>query len=177
MPDDDVVPDSTLVDVRPPVPRRSARGARRAVLVLLALVVALGATSMLGVHTSTVTAEAEGYQVRLDYPRVARAGLDTVWRVTVRHPGGFGSKPVVLAVSARYFDIFETQGFHPNPSKETGDGEMLTFEFDPPDGDVFAVDYDAYIQPSSQLGRSGKVALMDGDRPRVQVSYRTWLLP
>lgn len=171
------VPDSTLADVRPAVPRRSARAGRRAVLVLLAIVVGLGGSTLLGVHTSTVTAQAEGYEMRVDYPRIARAGLDTVWRVTVRHPGGFGKEPITLAVSQRYFDIFETQGFHPNPSKETGDGTMLMFEFDPPAGDVFSVDYDAYIQPSSQLGRPGEVWLMDGDRPRVQVSYRTWLLP
>lgn len=174
---DSAVPDSTLADVRPPVPRRAARAGRRAVLVLLLIVVALGATSLLGVHTSTATAEAEGYRVEVAYPRVARAGLDTTWRVTVRHPGGFGSEPITLAVSARYFDIFETQAFHPTPSKETGDGSTLSFEFDPPAGDVFSVDYDAYIQPSSQLGRRGEVQLMDGQRPRVTVPFRTWLVP
>ncbi len=174
---DSVAPDSTLADVRPPIPRRAARAGRRAVLVLLLIVVVLGGTSLLGVHTSTAAAQAEGYHVEVKYPRVARAGLDTTWRVTVTHPGGFGSEPITLAVSARYFDIFETQAFHPNPSKETGDGAMLVFEFDPPAGDVFSVDYDAYIQPSSQMGRRGEVSLMDGERARVTVPFRTWLVP
>jgi len=163
--------------VRPPVPRRAARAGRRSVLTLLATVVVLGGTSMLGVHTSTADASGEGWSMRVDYPRVARAGLDTTWRVTVRHSGGFGTDPLTLAVSARYFDIFETQGFHPQPSKETGDGKLLYLSFDPPDGDVFSVVYDAYIQPSSQLGRRAEILLMDGKRPRLRVAYRTWLAP
>ncbi|MBA3742449.1 hypothetical protein [Sporichthya sp.] len=171
------IPDSTLADVRPGGPRRAARVSRRVGLALLALVVLLGATTLLGVHTSSATARAEGYEVRVDYPRIARAGLDIKWRVTVRHAGGFGSEPITLAVSARYFDIFEHQAFYPDPSKSTGDGEMLELEFDPPDGDVFSVDLDAYVQPASQLGRRGSVVLMDGDRERVRVEYRTWLIP
>ena len=174
---DQVVPESTLADVRTGGPRRAARAGRRAVLILLAVIVALGATTMLGVHTSSVTAQAEGYTLRVEYPRIARPGLDVMWRVTVRHPGGFGSEPITLAVSARYFDIFEHQAFYPEPSKSTGDGEMLELEFDPPQGDVFSLDFDAYIQPSSQLGRRGAVALLDGDRERVRVTYRTWLIP
>lgn len=174
---DSTAPASTLDDVHPATPRSGARAGRRAILVLLAIVALLGATSMLGVQTATVTAQAEGYQVQVDYPRIARSGLDVTWRVTVRHPGGFGSEPITLAVSARYFDIFEHQAFYPSPSAETGDGSMLYLEFDPPAGDVFSVDFDAYVQPSSQLGRRGEVALMDAERRRVSVTYRTWLIP
>lgn len=166
-----------MADVRTGGPRRAARASRRFLLALLALIVALGATTLLGVHTSSVTAQAEGYSLRVDYPRIARSGLDITWRITVRHPGGFGSEPITLAVSARYFDIFEHQAFYPEPSKSTGDGSVLELEFDPPDGDVFIVDLDAYVQPSSQLGRRGEVALLDGDRERVRVGYRTWLIP
>ncbi|HUR75813.1 MAG TPA: hypothetical protein VMZ00_16140 [Sporichthya sp.] len=172
-----VTPDSTLADVRRGGSGRAARASRRFFLSLLTVIVALGATTLLGVHTSSVTAQAEGYSLRVDYPRIARAGLDISWRVTVRHPGGFGTEPIRLSVSARYFDIFEHQAFYPDPSKSTGDGSMLDLEFDPPDGDVFSMDFDAYIQPSSQLGRRGEVILMDGDRERLRVDYRTWLIP
>ncbi len=168
--------DSTLHDVRGRQ-RARVRWTRRIALSLLAVVVALGATGMLGVRTATATTSADGWSMEVRYPKIARAGLDISWRVTVRHPGGFGDKPIALAVSARYFDIFETQGFHPEPSKSTADGDLLYLEFDPPPGDVFAVDYDAYIQPASQIGRKARVQLMDGDKPRLTVRYRTWLLP
>jgi hypothetical protein len=169
--------DSTLADARGFEGRIRARRGRRAVLAVLAIVIALAATSALGVHTSTKTTSAGGWTMRLDYPRVARAGLDTMWRVQVEHPGGFGGKEIELAVTADYFDIFETQGFHPEPSKSTRDGEFLRLSFDPPKADTFAVDFDAYIQPSSQLGRSAEVRLMDGERTRLSVRYRTWLVP
>lgn len=178
MPDGGIEPDSTLADVRGFRGRVRARAGRRAVLAVLAIVIALGATTLLGVHTSTTRASGDGWTMRLDYPRIARAGLDVTWRVTVTHAGGFDESEIELAVSARYFDIFETQGFHPVPAKTTSDGDMLYLTFDaPPDGDTFAVDYDAYIQPSSQLGRRGEVWLMDGPRPRLTVAYRTWLAP
>ncbi|MGQ0631330.1 MAG: hypothetical protein ACT4P1_09825 [Sporichthyaceae bacterium] len=174
---DSAAPTSTLADVAPPAPRRRARAGRRLVLVLLALVIALGATTMLGVQTGTVRASANGYDLRVDYPRIARSGLDITWRVTIRHPGGFGTKPLTVAVSARYFDIFEHQAFYPSPSAETGDGTMLYLDFDPPPGEVFSLDFDAYVQTSSQLGRRGEVALMDGQRSLVRADFRTWLIP
>lgn len=169
--------DSTLRDLRwGRLPRR-VRWTRRVALSLLAVIVGLGATGLLGVRTATARESADGWTVEVHYPQIARAGLDIAWRVTVRHPGGFDGKPIVLAVSARYFDIFETQAFHPEPAKSTADGDLLYLEFDPPPGEVFAVDYDAYIQPASQIGRSARVQLMDADRVRLTVRYRTWLLP
>lgn len=168
---------STLAAVRPSGVRPWVKVGRRGVLAVLVLVVLAGAAGLLGVRTATATTDAEGWSMRLEYPQVARAGLDTTWRVSVRHPGGFGGEPIVLAVSARYFDIFETQAFHPEPSATTSDGRMIFLSFDPPAGDRFAVDYDAYIQPASQLGRRAQLWLMDGPQPRLRLSYRTWLLP
>ncbi len=149
---------------------------RRAALTGMALVVALGLTGLLGVHTSEASARRHGYTLTLHYPGVARAGLDTTWQVEVTHPGGFG-KDLTLAVTGDYFDIFETQGFHPNPSDETRDGHTLYLTFTAPPGDTFVVDFDAYIQPASQRGRAATVALVEGTIPVVAVRYRTRLLP
>ena len=49
--------------------------------------------------------------------------------------------------------------------------------FDPPPGDTLSVDFDAYIQPSSQLGASGEVAVVEAGVPVVTVPFRTWLVP
>jgi hypothetical protein len=154
----------------------AAMWVRRTALTVMALVVAADLTGLLGVHTREATASRDGYMLTLHYPGVARAGLDTPWQVEVTHPGGFG-KQLTLAVTGDYFDIFETQGFHPNPSDETRDGHTLYLTFTAPPGDTFVVDFDAYIQPASQQGRSATVALVDGTTPLVSVSYRTRLLP
>jgi hypothetical protein len=149
---------------------------RRAMLGAMALVVAADLLSLLGVRTSSATAEHDGYTVTLHYPSVARAGLDTPWQVTVTHPGGFG-KQLTLAVTGSYFNIFETQGFHPNPSDETRDGTTLYLTFAGPPGDTFVVDFDAYIQPASQQGRSATLTVIDGGTARVSVDYHTRLMP
>lgn len=136
----------------------------------------------------------------MTYAAVARAGLDVPWKVTVRREGGF-TGPVTLAVTADYFDIYEEQGLDPAPAAETADADRLYWTFDPPtagtrpDGSVgpcgpavgsgllpascheLAVDFDAYIQPSSQLGASGEVAVLVDGAPAVTVPFRTWLVP
>ena len=76
-----------------------------------------------------------------------------------------------------YFNIFETQGFHPEPADETRDAHTLYLTFTAPPGDTFVVDFDAYIQPSSQRGRSARVSVMEGDTPVVSVDIDTRLLP
>jgi hypothetical protein len=149
---------------------------RRCMLALLALAVLADLLGLLGVHTSTASASRGGYTLTLRYPGVARAGLDIEWQVTVRHPGGFG-KEVTLGVTGDYFDIFETQGFHPQPSAETRDGHTLFLTFDAPPGDTLVVYYDAYIQPASQQGKSARVAVIDHGQPTVWIDYRTRLLP
>jgi hypothetical protein len=149
---------------------------RRLTLGVLALVVLADLLGFLGVHTSTATASRSGYTLTLRYPGVARAGLDIQWQATVRHPGGFG-KQVTLGVTGDYFDIFETQGFHPEPSAETRDGHTLYLTFDAPPGDTFVVYYDAYIQPASQEGKSARIAVIDHGEPRVWIDYRTRLVP
>jgi hypothetical protein len=86
-------------------------------------------------------------------------------------------KELTLAVTGDYFDLFETQGFHPEPTESTRDGSTLYLTFTAPESDTFVVAYDAYIQPSAQRGASATVAVVDGTTPLVQVRYRTRLLP
>jgi hypothetical protein len=172
-------PGSTLADVAPGRPRKRARTMRRAVLALLAVVVSAGAVGALGVHTGSAAASSnDGWRLKVWYPHIARAGLDVEFRVQVHHDDGFDGKDITLAISRRYFDIFETQGFHPEADKETSDGRLIYLTFNPPDsGDDFTVDYDAYIQPASQQGRKAELALMDNQNKRLTVNFHTWLVP
>jgi hypothetical protein len=176
---EEAAPGSTLADVAPPRPRRRARAGRRAVLALLAVVVASGAVGELGVRTASASAaSSDGWQLKVWYPHIARGGLDVEFRVQVHHDGGFGKDDITLALSRRYFDIFETQGFHPDTDTTTSDGKLIYLSFTPPEsGDDFTVDYDAYIQPASQQGRRAELSLMDGQHKRLTVHFHTWLVP
>jgi hypothetical protein len=148
----------------------------RAALALVACVVLAGVAGLLGVRTETVEAGGSGYTISLDYPRSARAGLDVVWTATISRQGGFEG-PVTLAVTGDYFDIFETQGLFPEPDSQTRDADSLYLTFAKPPNDTLVVSYDAYVQPASQIGRDGTLAVVaDGDRVAA-VDFRTWLAP
>ena len=144
----------------------------------LAVVAGLALASDLGVRTVSRTASAAGWRLALRYPAVARAGLDVVWQATVDRPGGFGKK-LTLAITGDYFDVYETQGFHPQPSDETRDGRFLYLTFAAPEGERFVVDFDTYVQPAAQRGRSGTVAVVDNTTFATIVSLRfqTRLVP
>ncbi|WP_432560936.1 hypothetical protein [Kineococcus sp. SYSU DK003] len=150
---------------------------RRAGVVVLLLVVVAGGAGLLGVRTSEATAAGGGYELTVTYPRTARAGLDAEWGVDLTAPPeGFGDQ-VVLAVTSDYFDFWEEQGFSPEPSAQTSDATWDYLTFDPPPGREFSLSFDAYVQPSSQRGGDGEVAVLVGDQRAVSVSFSTWLAP
>lgn len=171
------LPDSTLSGLETGRDERRGLWSRRLLLGVLLAVVLAGVAGLLGVRSETTSASGGGYQLTVTYASVARGGLDVPWQVTVTNPDGFG-KEVTVAVTGDYFDIYETQGFTPEPSASVRDAETLYLTFDAPDGDVFTVDYDAYIQPSSQVGRDATVSVVDSAmRPVVSVAIDTHLLP
>lgn len=170
------IPSSTVADVREPeTAPRTARG-RYVALAVIALIVIAGAAGLLGVRAGSTTTTSDGYRLTVVYPHVARAGWDVPWRATVYHAGGFKGD-VTLAVSSHYFDIMETQGWHPEPDMETTTPKYYYLSFSPPPGDTLEVSYDTYVQPSAQLGRRADVALIVGNQTVARTSYRTWLVP
>lgn len=156
--------------------RRASRWRAGSIIVLWAVVIA-GAVGLLGVRSHTVHATGGGYRADFTYAAVARPGWDVPWHLVVRHPGGFGDGTVTVAVSRSMFDIYETQGFHPAPDSETADGQDVYLEFAPPPGDTLVVDFDAYIQPTSQIGRTTTIRLITGGQERLRLHARTFLLP
>ena len=146
------LPESTLVGLETGTRERSAAWGRRVVLAVMTAMVLAGATGLLGVRSATSTAHDGTWHLSVEHPTVARAGLDVPWQATVSTRAA-SARHLTLAVTGDYFDIYETQGFHPDPSATTRDGNTLYLTFDTPPGDTFIVDYDAYIQPASQQGR------------------------
>lgn len=169
---------STLSDLRTGRAMTGTVG-RRAVLVVLLVAVLASGVGLLGVHRRTVTAHGGGYTLTVLYPAVARPGLDVPFRVTVTSDGGF-DKDITLAFDRRYLPgIFETQGMFPDNSDATSLGQnlvLLTYSA-PPSGDLFVMDYDAYIQPGSQIGASGSISVMHGSSAVVTVHFSTFLFP
>jgi hypothetical protein len=177
MPTTEMDEHDTLAPVRDGAAVRRSHRWRSGSLVVLWLLVALGASGLLGVHSRTASASGQGYRASLTYAGIARPGWDVPWHLVITHPGGFGDGAVTVAVSRSMFDIYETQGFHPAPDSETADGQFLYLEFAPPPGDTLVVDFDAYIQPTSQIGRRTTVKVITGGQERLSLRTRTFLFP
>ncbi|TKV57816.1 hypothetical protein FDO65_16925 [Nakamurella flava] len=178
--------DSTLRAVR--VGRRppAALWARRSATAALVALVIAGGAGLLGVRSDTRTATVTGgdgtWSLTVTYAATARAGWDVPLSIRVQAPGPLAQRPVTLAIDRAYLDLFETQGWNPDPSSSTGDGDRVELEFDTPaDAAVFQADFDAYIQPSAQLGANSRIALLipvDGQEQEVAaVDITTTLLP
>ena len=59
----------------------------------------------------------------------------------------------------------------------TSTGEAITWQFEPPPGDVLSVSFDARIEPGVQWGKSGWTSVMENGRPVVTARYHTWIMP
>lgn len=131
---------------------------------------------MLGVRSGHVSASSGEYVLNVTYPSVARLGLAIIWKLEVRAPGGFDG-PITVATTRSYFEIFDENGVYPAPASESVRGEMLVWEFDPPEGNALVVTLDHRIEPSYRGGRRAETMILDGDRVVARVQYRTLVLP
>ena len=173
-------PDVDVVPTAPEEPdllrSRRARTARRVFMTLLFAFLAVGLTGRLGVHSRTTTVQGGGYELTVTYAQSSRAGLATPWSLEIRHPGGFDG-PVTVSASSKYMDLFDENGFDPQPSKATATADEVIWEFDPPDGDTLGVSLDGRIEPGVQWGREGETSVLVGGKPVVTAKYKTWVLP
>lgn len=174
-------PDSTTEGITARSNSWLSRLASRAVMVFLLAACIAASVGLLGGRTDTATASAAGYRMVLSYPGTSRPGLDTYWQLSVQHPGGF-HRPITIAVTATYFDLFETQGFYPTPSDTSRDDSFVYLTFSPPaHGTTFRVLYDAYLQPyiapSRLLANDATVAVVSHGERVAAVHYSTWVLP
>ncbi len=173
-PDVDVVP--TAPEEPNLLPSRRARILRRLFMTVLIAFLILGLTGWLGVRSRTTTVQGGGYELSVTHGQTSRGGLATPWSVQIRHPGGFEG-PITVSTDAKYLDLFDENGFDPDPSKATTAGELFVWEFDPPLGDTLVVRFDARVEPARQGGARAVTSVLEDDRPVVSVSYETRLMP
>lgn len=173
-------PDVDVVPTAPEEPdllhSRRARALRRLFMALLIGFLVLGLTGVLGVRTGTTTARGGGYELTVTYGRVTRAGLATPWSLEIRHPGGFDG-PVTVATSTKYLDMFDENGFDPQPSSSTANADTVFWEFEPPEGDTLGVSLDARLEPGVHWGRMGETSVLVDGEPVVTARYKTWVMP
>jgi hypothetical protein len=155
---------------------RRARNGRRVILTLTCLLVLLGASSMLGVRQATVSAESGGIEMTLTYAAVSRLGVATPWELQISREGGFRG-PVTVATTNSYFDIFDQNDLSPQPSSSTTDGDLILWEFDPPEGETLTVSVDARIEPIFRGGRAADTSVRENGVDVVGVSYETRVMP
>ncbi len=173
-PDVDVVP--TAPEESSLLRSRRSRAVRRLFMILLFGVLVLGLTGTLGVRTGTVTARGGDYELTVTYARVARPGLAAPWSLEIRHPGGFDG-PVTVSTDTKYLDMFDENGFDPQPSTSTANADTVFWEFEPPDGDTLSVSLDARLEPGVHWGKTGETSVLVDGEPVVTARYKTWVLP
>jgi hypothetical protein len=124
-------PDVDVVPTAPEEPNllhsRRARTLRRLFMTLLFAVLAVGATGGHGVHSRTTTVQGGGYQLTVTYGQITRPGLATPWSLEIRHPGGFDG-PITVSTNTKYLDLFDENGFDPQPSKSTATPDMAKYK-------------------------------------------------
>jgi hypothetical protein len=98
------------------------------------------------------------------------------FRVRVDYPDP-APKQLTIAISADYFRMFETQGFFPDPDTQHNDGRFVYFEYDAPPPRTMTLEYDAYIQPASQIGKDCRIELRVHNATVASVAVHTWLVP
>lgn len=145
-------------------------------MAVLVGVLAVGLTGRLGVQSRTTTARGGGYELTVTYGQVTRAGLATPWSLEIHHPGGFDG-PVMVSTNTRYLDLFDENGFDPQPAKSMATPDAVIWEFEPPDGDTLGVSLDARLEPGVQWGRTGETSVLVDGKPVVTATYKTWVVP
>lgn len=144
---------------------------------LLAVTIADIRGDVLGVDTQTVTvAVPDGGALTVTHTSVTRPALASPFSVEVLRPGGFDG-PIELAISRPWIESWDENGFYPSPDAETGDAEWVIYEFAPPDGDTFAMFYDARLEPGQQQDIEGTVELREAGTPVASVSFTTQVWP
>ena len=168
---------STLQDLKGVETARQGRIARRVGFAILLGIVLVSFLGVFGPSRKTLTTTDGLTSLQLYYGSVVRSGQAVPLEVTVTREGGFDG-PVTLVFDRDVFDRFDFQNWYPNPSAEVGTTDTVTYEFDPPDGDVLRVALDARVAPTQFGGRHEYSVHLDiGGVPTAVTDYVVWVMP
>ncbi len=156
---------------------RRARLGRRVFAVVLTVFLLLGTLNVFGVRTTEASAAAGADELTVRYASVTRPGLASPWSVELRRAGGFVEDTVTVSAESAYFDIYDENGFEPEPLESRAEGDRIVWTFRAPAGDTLSIALDARIEPAVQLKRArGEVAVVGGAEP-LSVAFSTFVMP
>lgn len=168
----------STTDLEDPASRqRVGLWVRRGFLTLLLVLVVAGLFDLLGVRGAVATAGVPpGPVLRVEYPQVARAGLDAPFEIDVS--GVPAGAPVRIAVSGTYLDLFDRSAIDPRPETESWLTDSVVWTYRMPATGSLQVSVGAAVQSGRHFGTSGEVALLDDQgSPLAQAHIKTWLAP
>lgn len=151
---------------------------RRGFLSLLGLLVLAGLFDLLGVRSATAQAQAPGGgpTLSVEYPEVARAGLDVP--LEVRVAGATPGQRITLGITGAYLSVFDRSTVDPRPIDEQSRGDLVVWTFTMPPSGALDVAIDAQVQRSRHFGQRGDFQLLDDQGDALTtVSVHTWLAP
>ncbi len=154
--------------------RRSRRW-RRLTITLLGLFVLAALTQQLGVRTDTVSGNSGDLSVTITYADRGRGALAASYKIDVERPGGFDGE-IEVRTTQTYLEIFDDNGFEPDPDTTTTEGGYVVWTFDPPPGSELNIILDARIEPGV-FGRERGTTTVSADGEVVTLDYTTWVAP
>lgn len=154
---------------------RRARWSRRLFLAFVTALVLVGLTGALGVRTTQAIASGDGYTLEVTYASMTRPGLATPYAVEVTSDS-FADR-FSIEVSATFLDAFDENGLDPEPIASSSDGDWVRWTFEAPEGDTFALSFDARLEPAVQWKRPGTTRLLVDGRVIAAIEHTMWVMP
>jgi hypothetical protein len=144
---------------------------RRAVLVVLLVIVAAGLANVFGQHAQTSAAAGSAASLDVRAPTRARGG--DIFTARVRIQARTELKRATLNLDRGWFEGMTFNGSAPQATQESSVDGRTAFEFgDIPAGGSFVVFLSFQVNPNNVGHRSANVALSDGSR-RIAVVDRS----
>jgi hypothetical protein len=149
---------------------------RRAVLTVLAVLVALALAGVFGQPTNAVEADAPGATLHVELPDALRGGL--LWRArlvvspkrTIREPR--------LILGPGFATGMQLNTIEPSPASESSRGDRLVLSYDElAPGDKLVLYLQLQVNPTTLGSQDTSVALDDATTPVVRISHSTTVFP
>ncbi|MFO7299342.1 MAG: hypothetical protein DIU67_004020 [Actinomycetes bacterium] len=155
------------------------RWLRIASLSVIVVLVGAGLLGLLGLRVGTVTAAGGGLELEVRHASVTRPGIATPFVVKVSSSDGSPLPALVtIRIDRSYLEILDENGIDPDPTTSFQDERWTWWGFAVPEGaQGVLVGFDARLQPSSQVGRRGTVAVEVDGQEVVSAEILTVVMP
>lgn len=166
--------DSTLGNVLSQSQTRPGRIGRRVVLGVLAAFCVLALLQLFG-RTTSVNAQALGFEVAVDYAPAGRAGMPTevIVRVSAERPI---DKPIVISLSQTYLGPFSVDNISPEAVNESYRDGMLELNYDPPNDKEFTVHLRGTWESGNSMSADGHLQITVGGQIVAEFPLHSWLV-